>query len=134
VRSAVSTIAAAIATIPVSVCAAVGFTGTTTHHAQPRVHKISPDDIAHRGPYIGARHTGSLGKANSTIFFKPNAATANGVLALHVVESQMVLTQRIQAAKAQAASNPEVAAKLAVQAAAPAPAPVFKPNKSGIFA
>lgn len=130
---------ASAVSVAVTACAVVTFTGNTTHHNQPMVHKINPDDIAHRGPFLGARHTGSLGQANSTVFFKPNAATALGVLAMHVVESPMVLNQRILAAKALAANDPVMAAKAAVTAAAPAaaspqPAPVLKPAKQGVFA
>jgi hypothetical protein len=134
---------ASAVSVAVTACALVTFTGNTTHHNQPLVHKINPEDIAHRGPFLGARHTGSLGQASSTIFFKPNAATALGVLAMHVVESPMVLNQRILAAKALAANDPVVTAKVAVTtpdpapsvqpAASPQPALVYRPAKQGVF-
>jgi hypothetical protein len=109
-------VAAVSAAISVSVCCAVSFTGNTTHHSQPLSQKISIDDIAHRGPYFGARHTGSLDRAQSTIFLKPGSKSAPGTLALHISQSPMALTHLIMSAKA---SNKEAAPV----APAPAPAP-----------
>lgn len=97
--AAVSAVASVGASISVSVCAAVSYTGQTSHHNSPVSHKVSLDDIAHRGPYFGPSHTGSLGNARSTIFLKPGARSANGAMALHVAHSPMSLTHMIISAK-----------------------------------
>lgn len=129
---ATAAVVAAVATaITVNVCTAASFTGTSTHYSKPSPTRINVDDIAHRGPYFGARHTGSLDKARSTIFLKPGTKSAPGIMALHVEQSPMVLTHLIMASKTAAKNDhdtPAVAPTAAPQPKLEAPAP--RPTKS----
>ena len=87
------------AELVVSVCATLSYTGRMEHYQSPLSMSIPVHALAHYGPYFGATHAGSLDSARATLFPHTGCKALEGIMAIHVVESPMVLSARIMAAK-----------------------------------
>lgn len=127
-----------MATIEIDVCAGLEASGHTVHYVEPEAMPLPVKDIRRVGPYVGAYHTTSLQQAQSTIFLDNDGTSPLNVIAVHVVQSPMIVRQRMMSARAvtpaPVVKDPAMLATVTIakakasSAMAPAPAPVYRPR------